>query len=408
MRILHVNNVRRGKLQSVVKLVRTVMDVERANGCEVRLLALDSKDLPENLLGRLQAFAAGIWAPRAVRLLEREIRDFEPDIVHVHEFLPLFSGWIFPRCRRLGVPVVTTPCAYRITCPVQTHFRDGAICTKCLGGREYWCALKNCRGSLAESVAVAAHNVVVRKFGLLRDYVDHHFAVSDFMRRWLIEQAGIPAERVTTIRPPLDIPIPEEPADPGRGRYVAFAGRFVPEKGISVLVEATRRAGVPLRMSGDSLDPIPGADHVEIVPAENHEELARFYRGARIVAMPSIWHEVFGLVAAEAMSHGIPVVVSRVGGLAEFVRHGETGFLCEPGDVDELAAYLRRLWDDPDLCRRMGARGREDILGICGLQPYYERLRRVYDEVVATHAAAGRTGQVAEHGPAGGRVTEHG
>lgn len=406
MRILHVNNVRRGKLQSVVKVVRTVMDVERENGCDVRLLALDSRDLPDNLLGRLRAFKDGIWAPRAVRLLEREIRDFEPDIVHVHEFLPLFSGWIFARCQKLGVPVVTTPCAYRITCPIQTHFHDGAICTKCLGGREYWCVLKNCRGNLAESLAVATHNVVVRKFRLMHDHVDRHLAVSDFMARWLVEQAGIPAERVATIRPPLDIPIPDEPADPGRGRYVAFAGRFVPEKGIPVLVEATRRAGLPLHMSGDSLDPIPGADHVTMVPAENHEELARFYRGARIVAMPSIWHEVFGLVAAEAMSHGIPVVASRAGGLQEFVRHGETGFLCEPGDVDELAERLRQLWDDPELCRRMGARGREEILGICGVQAYYERLRRVYDEVLAERALGDRAEPVTDH--AAGGVTEHG
>ena len=69
--------------------------------------------------------------------------------------------------------------------------------------------------------------------------------------------------------------------------------------------------------------------------------------------------ETFGLVAAEAMSHGVPVVAARIGALKELVEDGVDGLLFERGDPRDLAAALRRVWDDPDLCRRMGQAARE-------------------------------------------------
>jgi len=72
-----------------------------------------------------------------------------------------------------------------------------------------------------------------------------------------------------------------------------------------------------------------------------------FYRGARMLAAPSLWREAFGIVAAEAMSHGVPVIASRIGGLSDVVRDGETGLLFEPNDVDGLATQMRPALGQP-------------------------------------------------------------
>ena len=64
--------------------------------------------------------------------------------------------------------------------------------------------------------------------------------------------------------------------------------------------------------------------------------------------MPSL-HEGLPYVLLEAMSFGVPIVASRVGGLAEVLRHDETGLLVEVGDVGGLARALARLAGDPDL-----------------------------------------------------------
>ena len=77
-----------------------------------------------------------------------------------------------------------------------------------------------------------------------------------------------------------------------------------------------------------------------------------------MVVVPSVWEEPFGLVAVEAMATGLPVCASRIGGLADIVRHGETGFLFTPGDASELAGQLNTLLDDAALRYRLGEAGR--------------------------------------------------
>src|SRR6185437_15604815 len=130
---------------------------------------------------------------------------------------------------------------------------------------------------------------------------------------------------------PPDVPAPDNPP------HVLYAGRLSREKGILELVEAAR--GLPLVVAGDGplRDRVPGA--LGMLP---HDELVRRYAQAAVVACPSR-REGFGVVCAEAMAHGRPVVASRVGGLRDLVADGETGILVEPGDVPALRAALERL-----------------------------------------------------------------
>ena len=91
-----------------------------------------------------------------------------------------------------------------------------------------------------------------------------------------------------------------------------------------------------------------------IVP---HDELERLYDASSVFVLPSR-SEGFGIVAAEAMAHGRPVVACGVGGLAEVVADGETGILVPPRRPDLLRAALERLQRDPELRRRLGRAGR--------------------------------------------------
>jgi glycosyltransferase involved in cell wall biosynthesis len=148
------------------------------------------------------------------------------------------------------------------------------------------------------------------------------------------------------------------PADPGAEEappFVLYAGRLSAEKGILELVEAAN--GIALVVAGDGplRDRVPGA--LGFVP---HEELRRLYGRAAVVAVPS-HREGFGVVCAEAMAYGRPVVAGAVGGLLDLVVDGETGLHVPPGDVQALRAALRRLLADPELRRRLGAAGRERV-----------------------------------------------
>ncbi|TMJ93903.1 MAG: glycosyltransferase family 4 protein [Actinobacteria bacterium] len=168
----------------------------------------------------------------------------------------------------------------------------------------------------------------------------------------LAEQARILGAREVRVIP-SGVDVPDEVAPEAEPPEILFAGRLSPEKGILDLVEAAR--GLPLVVVGDGplRASVPGARG--FVP---HEELVGHYGRAAVVACPSR-REGFGVVCAEAMAHGRPVVATAVGGHLDLVEDGETGLLVPPGDLDALRAALERLLGDPELRRRLGAAARE-------------------------------------------------
>jgi glycosyltransferase involved in cell wall biosynthesis len=278
---------------------------------------------------------------------------------------------------------------YRLTCPVATHFAHNELCTRCTGGREYWALLRNCRENLVESFTVALHNTLVRRSRVLTKNISRFIAPSDFTRDWLAEEAHIDSSRITTVMPFVDVPTTSVEAD--HGEYIAFAGRFAPEKGIHTLVAAAELTGLPFRFCRNESHVVhvklPGT--VGEVITRSRAELETFYRGARMLVMPSEWFETFGLVGAEAMSHGIPVVAARIGALTNLVDDGVNGLLYNSGDPADLAEKVKRLWNDPELCRRLGHAARRKVLAEWTKEKYFETLMTVYQEVTSS-ARAGR------------------
>jgi glycosyltransferase involved in cell wall biosynthesis len=97
----------------------------------------------------------------------------------------------------------------------------------------------------------------------------------------------------------------------------------------------------------------------------------------RQVALP----ELLGLCVLEAMASGTPVVCSRLGGLPEVVRDGETGFLVTPGDVGELRDRLATVLGSPGLATRMGRAAREVALERFTWQACAARCLAAYEEL---------------------------
>lgn len=152
---------------------------------------------------------------------------------------------------------------------------------------------------------------------------------------------------------PSGVEIPEEVDQPEEPPHVLFVGRLSPEKGILELVEAAR--GLPLVVVGDGPLRTRVPEALGFVP---HEQLGAYYERAAVVCVPSR-REGYGMVCAETMAHGRPVVASAVGGLLDLVEDGVTGLLVPPGDIAALHTALERLLGDTELRARMGAAARE-------------------------------------------------
>jgi glycosyltransferase involved in cell wall biosynthesis len=185
-------------------------------------------------------------------------------------------------------------------------------------------------------------------------------ALNEFARQRLVA-TGFARDQVVVI--PNMVELGGGPRESCRGEYAMFAGRMCREKGVSTLLAAARMTPeIPVHLFGDG--PTLGVHRDEAPPnavfhgQTDPERMASAYRKASFVVVPSRWFEGCPLVISEAMSHGLPVVASRLGGLPELVDHDATGVLFEPGDAEGLAVVMRELWSDPRRCQELGRAGR--------------------------------------------------
>jgi glycosyltransferase involved in cell wall biosynthesis len=176
---------------------------------------------------------------------------------------------------------------------------------------------------------------------------------------------------------PNGVELPPEIAPEAAPPEILYAGRLAPEKGVEELAAAA--TGLPLVVAGDGplRSLFPGA--LGFVP---RPELERLYSRAAVVVCPSR-REGFGVTCAEALAHGRPVVAGAVGGLLDLVVEGETGLLVPPRDPAALRAALERLLADPELRRRMGARGREWVARLCSWERVTDLTLAAYRDATA-------------------------
>ncbi len=172
--------------------------------------------------------------------------------------------------------------------------------------------------------------------------------------------------------------LPKEP-------YMLFVGDVKRDKGVEVLLQAYEKLqrSIPLVLIGkfcnDLSVTIP--PNVVVFPGWPHDAVMEAWRRCIFAITPSIWHDPCPTVAMEAMAVGRPVIASRIGGLSDIVRDGETGLLVPPGDIQALYEAMLVLSEHSELREQMGKRAKEHVANFqAGM--VVARIEHVYQEVL--------------------------
>jgi glycosyltransferase involved in cell wall biosynthesis len=219
-----------------------------------------------------------------------------------------------------------------------------------------------CHNTLGEGVGLTHYASELNDRMFLRhlDKFDRVVCVSDYMKNDVAAR-GFPRERLHTIYNGVDIP----EAACRDGDYVLSLGRLVRLKGLDTLVRAMQHTGCQLRICGEgperrNLERLSQrlglTDRIDFMGWISEEEKHRMLCECRMFAIPSL-HEAYGMVAAEAMSYGKPVIASNVGGLPEVV--GEAGMLVPPHDEQALAEAINALDSDAERRHALGSAAKE-------------------------------------------------
>jgi glycosyltransferase involved in cell wall biosynthesis len=382
MKLLTLFNEYRATFGGEYKVIADLAKLYEQHQIEALLVTRSSKDL--DFADKCRAFVHGIYSIPAKRDMVELLEAERPDLVHAHNLYPFFSPSVLVACREARVPVVMTLHNYGLTCPHWSHFLRGSVCERCFHGSEVWAVLKNCQDNLIESTGYALRCAFARKRRLFHHNVTTFISLSSFAKHRMVE-AGFDFDRIAVL--PNFVDIPEGRADVARGRYVGFAGRLSPEKGVETLLDAARMSpDISFRLAGDG--PLmqqlrsQAPPNVEFLGLIGRQELCRFYEGARILVVPSTCFEMCPTTILEGMAAGLPVIASRLGGMPELVDENTTGLLFEPGNPEDLARTVGGLWKSPETCQRMGSAGRERAVLEFNQEDYFNHLMAIYDEAM--------------------------
>ena len=368
----------------------------RQHGHTVELLEQNNDtiyDIPGNLIASSSIF----YSVSSRKRLKNAICNFRPDILHVHNWFPLLSPSIIWEADAAGIAVVQTLHNYRMLCANALLYRNGAVCTDCIGkalpldGIVHGCYRKSRAGSAIVTAAYAFHRLI-RTW----DRVNIFIAVSDFEREILV-RGGLPAEKIV-VKPNFVGSAPWKAAI-NREDYALYVGRLSPEKGMGTLLSAWNSGKIQLRLKiiGDG----PMIDKVRTCAASNkqveylgmrpsddvYQEMAK----ARFVVCPSKCYETFGRTVVEAFSQGTPVLAADIGCIRELVEEGVTGYRFTPGNVDALVAGTFKLFSGREY-ERIRANCRNLYLKKYTADINYPLLMDVYERAIAVRKAHKRDG----------------
>ncbi|MEX2574911.1 MAG: glycosyltransferase family 4 protein [Balneolaceae bacterium] len=366
-------------------------------------------------LARLRLPFSTHYSARSRRMAAEKLAGV--DVMHVHNFFPLFTPAIFDAARQAGVPAVLTLHNYRLIHPGGTLFHHNRIDERSVKGSA-WACVKD--GVYRESIlqtAVVAHMIEYHRRRGTWDRVPTFFiALTQFAKKKLAE-GGLPEERILVkpnfVQDPAgtaaDRAESTDETDGSEGKAgrnparFLFVGRLSPEKGIRDLIDGWAGRGVTpeLRIAGTGPEGAElkrrsaGNPKVRWLGRLSREEVLREMAGATALLFPSRCYEGFPLTLLEAFSTGCPAVVTGIGSQAEIVVHEHNGLHVPPGNPGKIADAVRRLACDGELTSRLSRNARQTYLDNYTPEVNYQSLLKVYEKAIK--AERGETGK-AEQG----------
>ncbi len=348
-------------VRSLTQGLAQLTDKNGSRAFDIRVVtqipATDAADTPDTKEDKESSFRV-IRRPSAMELL-RLIRG--SDAVHVAgpAILPMALSLL------AGKPFVVEHHGYQSICPngLLVHQPDSQICPGHFQARRYTeCIRCEQAGEVHRGVILSLLLTVIRNWLVRR--AKANIAVSCHVNARL----ALPHSKI--IYHGIDIPDLSLTAPPSQKICFAYLGRFVPEKGIAVLLEAAatlrrQRQDFAVKLIGDGperekihrlIASLNLKDAVAVTGLLSGSALHDALRDASVVVMPSTWEETAGLSAIEQMMRGRLVIASRAGGLAEIVE--DAGMTFEMGSSDALSECMLRVLNQPSLIDSYGRKAR--------------------------------------------------
>lgn len=330
------------------------------------------------------------WSFKNYKVVKNLCMKETPDIVHIHTFFPLLSPSVLYAAKRGGCKVVVTLHDTRFICPCATSLRGMELCNKCGDGNYLRMIKYRCfKGSRIQSMIVALVFMYHRIRKSFYNQIDKYICLNDNQIE-LLKSVGFDQKKIEKkynfvmdikdIHKPIDINIPD--------RYVVFYGRIGEEKGIRVLMQIWDKISeIPLVVMGSG----PLEDEFKAWARKKNNVYYLGYiqrdiclsivKGGEFVIFPSIWYEGCSMVEIESENLGKAIIATDLGFSIEAINNGINGYKVSLGDIEGFIKAITDLWQNPELCIKMGINARKEY--DCKYRPEdnYKQLMNIYNSI---------------------------
>ena len=369
----------------------TTFEAERdlllSKGHQVETIIFQNKTL-ESLKEKLKTGFYSIYNPVSRRLLKEKIKEFQPEIIHVHNFWKEASPAIFYEAAAQNIPIVLTLQNFRLLCANALLLREGKICELCTQSVFPLSAIRYaCYDNRLLSAQITLLNTIHKIKSTWKNKVDAYICLSDFAKQKFLNSALHLSEKQLFVKPNF-VEDKGEGEEKARNSFFLYVGRLSEEKGIRTLLEATEKIDFDLEIiGGGDLEPL-----VKTYAAQNSKITYHGFRDksfiiakmkeAKALLFPSVWYEGMPLVILEAFSTGLPILISNLDNLNELVKNNYNGWFFEPKNSNDMAEKIQEIQSEENYIK-FCKNARQTYETLYTAEAVYKKLISIYEEAIA-------------------------
>lgn len=385
MKILHINGRFDWSGGSQTHLIQLIEELEKRNVDNIVIYGVQTSEIeskiPSYYISGITDFSF-FGNKIKIKQLNKIVTEEKPNIIYLHNINNL---QVIEYCSRILTTFIFMH-DYRFICPGNTKYfiRQEKICEKNFGLQcLLYPYLKKCNNRRPDRVLKSFYKVLKVKNSLKNVHI---IVASNYVKERLIEEK-FKANQISVI--PYFTKIPQSVGRNNRSKMILYLGRTAEAKGVNHLLKALALvksdcetiitgAGNNLNNLKELSESLHIDSKVKFVGWADREHRDELLEECIFVVMPSLWPECFGIVGIEAMAFGKPVVAYNVGGISDWLKDGESGFLIPRGDYKEFARKIEYLLENRDITYKLGLNGRNIVQQKFTKDKHIEKLLKIF------------------------------
>jgi len=287
---------------------------------------------------------------KSLHLITSRVREFKPDVIHVHNFFYQASPSIFYLNKKYNIPIIVTIHNFRLICSGSYLLREAKVCDLCVKRRFPWQGIRHAcfQNSSIKTTYLTFVTGVHKLFGTWNRRISGYIALTPFAKDKLINSSLKLTDNQIFIKPNFVYDYGFYPKEK-RKDFFLFVGRLSLEKGILILLKSWNQVNIPLVIIGDGplrIDVLKATaqnPNIRYVGLKEKPEVNKYLSECKALVFPSIWFEGMPLVILEAFSFGTPVLCSNIDNLNDIVLDNYNGKLFKVGCDKSIFSMLNLL-----------------------------------------------------------------